>query len=115
MWETLLPQDTDHLNCTPPYLGDLGLGQNVAETLAAVLLRMGGWTSDVPWAQHSYAGLIKINWFSCFCVSSSCFSAVSAALSSPAYEILVFPTATVMQRSRGGGSSKEEHRNALWQ
>lgn len=58
---------------------------------------------------------LKKKWFSSFCMSSSCFCAVSAALSSPAYEILVFPTATVMQRSRGGGSSKEEHRNPLRQ
>lgn len=99
----------------PPYSGDLGLGQNVADTPAPVLLRVGGWTSDVPWTQHSYASWIKTNCFSCFCVSSSCFCAVPAAPSSPAYEILVFPTATVMQRSRGGGSSKEENRNALWQ
>lgn len=77
--------------------------------------RLGGWTEDVPRTQHFYASLIKINWFSCFCVSSSCFCAASAALSSPAYEMLVFPTATVMQSSRGGGSSEEEHRNPLRQ
>lgn len=99
----------------PPYLGDLGLGQTLADSLAAVLHRVGGWTWDVPQTQDFYASLFKNNWFSCFCVSSSCFCAVSAALSSPAYEISVFPTATVMQSSRGGGSSEEEHRNPLRQ